>query len=201
MTNEEFLKKISEEGEEWRDVIGYEGLYVVSNKSRIVFMGRTVKNGNGWRMIPPRLYELKLTRNGYYSVDLWVDNKRHRDYVHRIIATAWIDNPNGFTQIDHIDGNRLNNSIENLRFCTYEVNNNNPISKMRRILSRRKDKSKSVEIACIKDGVLISTYLYAVETSKDGFNPVCVRLCLNGKQKTHKGYTWMYLSDYETSHQ
>lgn len=201
MTNQEFLGSISLEGEEWRDVVGYEGLYAVSNKSRIVLMGRIVKNGNGLRAIPPRLFELNQTRNGYLFVDLWVNNKRHREYVHRIIAQAWIDNPNGFTQIDHIDGDKLNNSIENLRWCTYEVNNNNPISKMRRILSRRKDKSKSVEIACIKDGVLVNTYLYAVETSKDGFSPACVRNCLNGIYKTHRGYTWMYLSDYESSYQ
>lgn len=201
MTNEEFLKEISFEGEEWRDVVGFEGYNVVSNTGRIVALGRIVKNGNGVRIIPPKLYKLKHTRNGYLYVDLWVNNKRTHAYVHRIIAEAWIDNPNEFTQIDHIDGNRLNNSIENLRFCTYETNNNNPVSKFRRILARRKDKLKSVEIACIKNGVLIKTYLYAASVSKDGFNPACVRNCLNGKQNTHKGYVWMYLSDYENSYQ
>lgn len=201
MTNKEFLESISLDGEEWRDVVGYEGLYAVSNVGRIVLLERKVKNGNGIKTIKPRILELKHVKNGYLYVDLWANNKRRHSYVHRIIAQAWIDNPNGYTQIDHIDGDRLNNSITNLRWCTYATNNNNPISKARRIISRRPSKLENDKIACVKDGALIKTYFYAVATAKDGFNPDCVRSCLRGETKTHKGYCWMYLSDYEASNQ
>lgn len=196
MTNEEFLKEISLENEEWRPVVGWEGLYVVSNLGRIVLLGRAVKTGNGFRQILPRLCNLSSCRNGYPFVDLWVNNKRQREYVHRIIARAWIDNPNNYTQIDHINGNRLDNAIENLKWCSYAMNNNNPISRQRHAASRVKDKSKSVEIACIKDGKLIKVYPYAAIASEDGFSPACIRLCLHGKQKSHQGYTWMRLSDW-----
>lgn len=197
MTNEEFIKSITLDGEEWRPIKGYEGLYVVSNLGRIAFLGRVVKNGNGERNIPPRLLEIKHKKNGYFYVDLWSNNKGHHSYVHRIIAQAWIDNPNNFTQIDHINGNRLDNSIGNIRWCSYAMNNDNPISRQRHAASRVKDKSKSVEIACIKDNTLIKVYPYAAIAAKDGFSATCIRLCLNGKMNSHKGFTWMRLSEWE----
>lgn len=197
MTNEDFLESISQEGEIWKPVVGWEDYYIVSNMQRIVFLGRTVKNGNGVRNIPPKLCKPTIKNNGYLYIDLWANNKRRREYIHRIVAMAWIDNPNGYTQIDHRDGNRVNNSIENLRWCTYAINNSNPISKMKYAISRVEDKTKSVEIACVKDGILLKVYPYAATVADDDFSPACVRLCLHGKMKSHKGFQWMRLSDYE----
>lgn len=168
----------------------------MSNLGRIVMLHRVVKAGHGLKSIHPRLLDIKHKKNGYYFVDLWSNNKRRHSYVHRIIAQAWIDNPNNFTQIDHINGDRLDNSIENIRWCTYAINNSNPISKRRRILARRKDDFKFAEVACIKDGVLIKTYPYVALVAADGFRKEGVYNCLNGHQRSHRGCQWMYLSEW-----
>ena len=61
--------------------------------------------------------------NGYLNVDLWKDNKSHKVTIHRLVAEAFIPNPNNKPCIDHEDGNRQNNSIDNLRWATYSENN------------------------------------------------------------------------------
>ena len=61
--------------------------------------------------------------NGYMYVHLWLKGKMYNRSVHRLVATAFIENPNNYPQVDHIDGNRSNNNVENLRWITCSLNN------------------------------------------------------------------------------
>lgn len=106
--------------EEWKAIKGYEGLYQVSNKGRIKSVQR---NGtiNGDRIIVPNC-------SGRYA-RIGLRNKEKKSYsVHRLVAEAFIPNPHGLPQVDHIDGNRYNNDVNNLRWTTAKQNRNNPIT-------------------------------------------------------------------------
>ena len=133
MTNEEFIKSISLEGEEWRDVTGWEGLYAVSNIGRVVSYGRIqrISNGRGKAHeihFPKKIMSLcehhnhhKKGDNSYFSVMLRNNGKNRRFLVHRIVATEFIPNPLGYKHIDHIDANKHNNREES-EIDSYFVN-------------------------------------------------------------------------------
>lgn len=192
MTNEEFIEKISLNGEEWRDVVGYEGLYIVSNAGRVASLPVGYRRG--------RVLKMPLSSHGYPSVCLTKDKHGKKIAVHRIVALAWIPNPNHYSQVDHIDGNRANPIVSNLRWCSLIMNQNYPLAKLNKSLSIRKDKSKSIEIVCLDDaGKLVKVYPKLMRVIEDGHLLQSVWKCLKGKKIHHHNYRWLYLSDYETS--
>lgn len=93
----------------WKDIKEYEGLYIISDKGEI-------KNKMG------QLKKLNIAKNGYVIVDLYKNNIRHTYLVHRLVAQAFIDNPYNLDLINHKDGNKQNNCIENLEWCDYSYN-------------------------------------------------------------------------------
>ena len=96
--------------EQWREVVGYNGKYLVSNKGR-------VKNAKSGRILKER-----ITHRGYVKVHLFRVNDDRNVFLHRIVAQAFIPNPQGKPQVNHIDGNKLNNNADNLEWCTNEEN-------------------------------------------------------------------------------
>ena len=110
------------EEEVWKPIKNYEGLYEVSN------MGR-VKNLNYKGSGKEKILKNIKRREGYLMVILTKNGKRRGFLVHRLVAEAFIPNPEGKPCIDHINTIRNDNRIENLRWVTYKENNNNPLTK------------------------------------------------------------------------
>lgn len=115
----------------WKDIVGYEGLYQVSNLGRVKSMDRYVLSGAGSnnsyqhkreRILKPGLQGKK--QHPYYAVSLCKNGSVKRMLVHRLVATAFIDNPHKFDYVNHKDENQLNNNADNLEWCTMEYNNN-----------------------------------------------------------------------------
>lgn len=114
--------KEKEEIEEWRDVPGYEGKYQVSNFGRVKSLARFVLNGNKhWQ--PERIFKKYLNNRGYEELKLYKGNREFKNVqLHRLVAQAFIPNPNNYPQINHIDGNPENSRVENLEWCTNSMN-------------------------------------------------------------------------------
>ena len=95
--------------EEWRDLIGYEELYQVSNLGRVKSF-----HNNGVRILNPSFADYP----GYYVVNLTKNGKQQTQYVHILVAQAFIPNPENKSYVNHIDGDKLNNCLENLEWTT-----------------------------------------------------------------------------------
>lgn len=102
--------------EEWRQIRGFPN-YMVSNHGRVKSLSRDYKYGSHGDMI------LTTTdRRGYRGVTLFRDGKRYRKAVHRLVAEAFIPNPNNLPCVNHKDETRTNNKADNLEWCTHEYN-------------------------------------------------------------------------------
>lgn len=99
----------------WADVRGFEGLYQVSNRGGV----RAVNYNHTGK---PKHLKLAVNRAGYLCAYLYKADKVHCVRVHRMVAQAFIPNPEGKPQVNHIDFNRVNNSVENLEWCTASEN-------------------------------------------------------------------------------
>jgi len=119
--------------EEWRDVPGYENLYQVSSAGQLRSLDRTVHQLNKGGIYCNRLYRGKIltqrTNNGGYLLcNLYEQNsggKGHTALTHRLIALAFLENPEGLPEIDHINRIKTDNRVSNLRWCTAKENSAN----------------------------------------------------------------------------
>lgn len=206
MTNEEFLREISLEGEVWKDVVGYEGLYVVSNLGRIAALKRIVTTKAGWKrthkatIIKPKRNSKKTAHLVVYPC---VDGIHHNEYVHRLVAKAFIPNPNNLPMVEHLDCDPTNNKVENLRWATQTTNMNNPITLQRMSESQRDKKLPMLRkpVVCIHPDNSKVFYESMSAATKDGFTTGGISRVCHGEIKQTRGCKFMFLSDYEASNQ
>ena len=104
----------------WKDIKGYEGKYQVSNLGRVKSLQRW--SGTKYYDREKILSSCINKHNGYAYVYLMKNNKAKNVRVHRLVAEAFIDNPNNFPEVNHIDCNRANNNVNNLEWCTRSYN-------------------------------------------------------------------------------
>lgn len=188
--------------EEWKPVKGYEGVYEISNRGRVV------------RIETEKLLQPAVAKNGYYIVSLWSNNKGKTHYIHRLIAEAFIHNPNPkkFRTVNHIDGNKLNNEIPNLEWCTYSRNNQhaydtglktvseNVVRAVRkRALKRNKGNNyRSITVVAYDlEGNHIGDFISAKEASEVlDVNRTTVHKILKNKVSNPKKYVFKYKEEY-----
>lgn len=112
------------EGEEWRDVVGYEEYYQVSNKGRVRSKDRISNSNNGGNtLFKGRILEGVINKAGYRRITLKIRPHSKAIFIHRLVAEAFIPNPNNYPIINHKDENPLNNCVENLEWCDNLYNN------------------------------------------------------------------------------
>lgn len=108
----------------WKDIKGYEGLYQVSNIGRVKSLKKEVNGrGNKIRIVKERILKPVIVYNGYERVILSKNCKTKLYRVNRLVAQAFIPNNNNYPIINHIDGNKRNNIVDNLEWCSYSHNN------------------------------------------------------------------------------
>ena len=184
----DYTKRENNRVEIWKDYKDYEGLYQASNLGRLRSLDRWVKSKSGSvRLCKGKILKLCTDKYGYLKVSLYKNNKVKTYYVHRLVAEAFIPNPENLPEVNHKDENKLNNNAENLEWCDREYNCN---------FGTRNEKvakkcSKPV-VQYTLDGQFVREWESIRECDRNGFNHGAVAVCCQGKRKTHKGFIWKY---------
>ena len=136
---------------EWRDIEGYEGRYQVSSDGQVRSMNRTLTAVNRWgtvneRTYPGKVLRPRVLRNLYLGISLGSKSKCYM--VHRLVAIAFIPNLNRKGQVNHLNGNRSDNRVENLEWVTCSENHKHSYDNL-----KRKKHSLTEQVVFIKDGV------------------------------------------------
>lgn len=155
----------------YKDVVGYEGLYQVSNLGNVKSF---IKNNVNGKIIKPI-----NNGTGYYRVGLCINNKQRYFLIHRLVANAFIDNPNNYNQVNHINGIKSHNNVNNLEWCNQSHNNNHALKSGLRVHPIGDKHKLSKKIINIQSGEI---YYSALTLSlKLGINRVTLYRMLNGR--------------------
>ena len=168
--------------ETWKDIVGFEGLYRISNEGNILSLltGKVLSPYNN---------------KGYLMVRLYKNNKSSSLYVHRLVAQSFVANPNGYIEINHIDENNRNNHHSNLEWCS-RVYNCNHGSRNNKIGMASSMNKLTPVMQLSKEGTIINTFNSINEAGEYlGKNPSHISSCCTGKRRTAFGFVWKYLNN------
>lgn len=186
------------DGEEWKDIKGYEGLYQVSNLGRVKSLKRRVDiKGNRYRNTKDIIRGQKVSR-GYLVINLAKDGKKHFYSVHRLVAQAFISNPNNYPCINHKDETRTNNTVNNLEWCTAKYNNAYGSHQERVSKALSKVICKPVLLTNLDTGMKLVTLSAKEGAQLLDVSKTAVSAVARGGHKTTKNHTAKYLpKDFE----
>ena len=182
--------------EVWKPIKGYEGLYEVSNTGKVRSLDRQIEytfcGKKHLRTIRGTVLKPKSNPE-YHSVSLCKNGVTRTELVHRIVASAFIPNPNGLSEVNHIDENKANNSVENLEWCTRIENVRHGTGNARSAVTRSKPIAQYT-----LDGTLVKVYpsLSAVER-EHGWSTSNISNAARGygECKHPYGFDWQYVSE------
>lgn len=193
------------EGELWKDINDFDG-YQISNMGRIRSVDRAVAVGVHKKEIVGLILKTNKDRDGYECVGLKVCGKSYRKKIHRLVAEAFIDNPNDYPCIDHINGIRDDNRVENLRWCTNKMNVNYELAKKNRSLAIKQSyvnnpnlreirantfgKSNMQRIEVFQNDISLGVYDSQIQASRClGISQSLISQCTRMGIKSKKGIT------------
>ena len=169
--------------ETWKQINGYEGLYDISNQGR-------VKSLNYKRTGMEKILKPRKVAGGYLQVTLCKDGEVKELLVHRLVAEAFIPNPNNLDTVNHKDEVKTNNVASNLEWMSMKDNLNYGTRNKR----AAEAKSKSVQMFDKSTGELLVTFPSTMEAERvTGIHQGNICRCCNGERKSSGGYAWRYL--------
>lgn len=178
----------------WKDIEGYEGLYQVSNLGNVRSLDRAIDSCyNSKQSIKGKVKIQELKNNGYMRVTLCKDGKCKHYHVHRLVAEAFIPNPDNLPFCNHMDEDKTNNKSSNLEWCDAKYNQNYGTCRQRIREKQINDPKRSKKVyQYTMDGQLVKIWESTKECERNGYSSGCISLCCLGKQKQHQGFYWLY---------
>lgn len=165
-----------------KDIKDYEGLYAATSCGKI------------WSYKSKKFLKPRVQRDGYLLVNLYKDGVQKTYQLHRLIAGAYISNPNDLPQINHIDGNKFNNRIQNLEYCdnSYNQLHRYKLAKEKGEIIKMNNKGfNAKKVKCIETGII---YNSGAECAKAmGLDASHISKCCRGVAKSHKGYHFEFV--------
>jgi len=167
----------------WKEIAGYEGRYLVSDEGEIYSLPKIVHGAWTQQRKGKKLKKGKRGRKGQPQYEFVIlvdaDGNSHKESVHRLVANAFIPNPNDYPEVNHKDENSLNNHVDNLEWCSRQYNIE--YSKGRHIAQYDIEGTKIAEYKSI---------VYASKITK--ISKTAINNCLSGRSKIAGGYLWRY---------
>lgn len=160
----------------WKDINGFVGKYQISNLGN-------VKNAKTGRI-------LKQNKKRYSNVVLYIKSKPKYYRVHRLVAEAFIPNPNNYPYINHKDENKQNNNVENLEWCDAKYNSN--YGKRNELVSKNQSKYKIIQKDLNNNIIKVWDNIWDL-THNTKYKKDSISCCCRGKFKTAYGYKWEYI--------
>lgn len=183
--------------EYWKPIKNFER-YEVSNYGNVRSLDYTYVNKKGviqhfkGQLLKQSITKVHGKKDGYCVVNLRLNGKTNVKLVHRLVAETFIDNPLNKPTVNHIDGNKRNNKVENLEWATYYENNVHAINNG---LKPQSYKNRKIT-QCDTNGNIIRVFHSCIEASKaTGINRSCISSCINGRTKKTKEGSYWYLTE------
>lgn len=174
----------------WKDIKEYEGLYQVSNLGNVKSLKRYVNtNGGAKRLVKEKILKPIIDNTNYYVVSLWKNNVCQRAHIHRLVVETFISNIYHKPYVNHKDGNKLNNNVNNLEWCTPKENNLHAYT-IGLNPSRRKINQYDLK------GNFIKTW-DSIREANNFYKTSHISECCNNNSKRNiaKGYIWKYANE------
>lgn len=174
----------------WADVPGYEGNYKVSSDGRVFSVPRRIymKDGRS-RTIRGGILKPGKAGRGYLVVGL---GERHKEYVHRLVAMAFLGNPGAGYEVNHKDENKRNNCATNLEWVTGAQNRSYGTRNIRCAAASAK---RARSIIAIQDGAVVKEFPSVRAAGRDGYARYYISRCCKGRQDKYRGFVWRYKDD------
>lgn len=177
--------------EYWKDIKGYEGIYQVSNHGRVRSLNRTDSIG---RIISGRILSYSLSGSGYRQLALSKNDKVRYFQIHRLVAEAFIPNPNNLPCVNHKNENKTDNRVENLEWCDkrYNLNYGTAKDKLIQSLTNNPKTSRKIEQYSL-NGDILKSYPSLREAERTTNVPhQNIHKCCIGKYRYAGGFVWKY---------
>lgn len=177
----------------WKDIPSYEGYYQVSNLGNFRSVPRIIRYKNsGTRLYPAKSLLTETTKDNYQRITLMKEGVKQRFQAHRLVALAFIPNPENKPCINHKDGNKSNNCVDNLEWCSYSENTLHAI-RTGLIDIESHHPSNAKKIKCVETGEIFSSYYRAVKWLGKGASSVSSLTRLTRKYGKAFGYHWEFI--------
>ena len=184
----------------WKDIKEYEGLYQVSNLGKIRTLDRYVNCLYGQkRLLKGQIVKLFKNNSGYFIVSLYRENKFKNFLVHRLVAQAFIQNSENKSEVNHIDGNKENNCVDNLEWVTKSENELHAsktglTERHKKIVAENNKKIKSKKVLQYSlNGEFLKEYCSVSEAARENnFSTGAISNCCRKERKRAYNYIWKY---------